>query len=66
MARCRVSGARSDGNAGPNRPRRSSTHVPDADSVHESHEPPVRIIVPGKLYPPSHDLDLTHTPMFRG
>ena len=30
----------------------------------ESHEPPVRIIVPGKVYRRD-DLDLTHTPMFQ-
>src|SRR5215212_4260566 len=32
--------------------------------VMESHEPPVRIIVPGKVYRRD-DLDLTHTPMFQ-
>jgi phenylalanyl-tRNA synthetase alpha chain len=30
----------------------------------ESHEPPVRVIVPGKVYRRD-DLDLTHTPMFQ-
>jgi phenylalanyl-tRNA synthetase alpha chain len=30
----------------------------------ESHEPPVRLIVPGKVYRRD-DLDLTHTPMFQ-
>ncbi len=30
----------------------------------ESHQPPVRIIVPGKVYRRD-DLDLTHTPMFQ-
>ena len=29
----------------------------------ETHQPPVRIIVPGKVYRRD-DLDLTHTPMF--
>jgi phenylalanyl-tRNA synthetase alpha chain len=53
------------GNAGPDRPATLlRTHTsPMQIRYMESHEPPVRIIVPGRVYRRD-DLDLTHTPMF--
>ena len=53
------------GNPGPVRPATLlRTHTsPMQIRYMESHEPPVRIIVPGKVYRRD-DLDLTHTPMF--
>jgi phenylalanyl-tRNA synthetase alpha chain len=54
------------GNAGADRPATLlRTHTsPMQIRYMESHEPPVRIIVPGKVYRRD-DLDLTHTPMFQ-
>ena len=54
------------GNDGPVRPATLlRTHTsPMQIRYMESHEPPVRIIVPGKVYRRD-DLDLTHTPMFQ-
>jgi phenylalanyl-tRNA synthetase alpha chain len=54
------------GNAGPDRPATLlRTHTsPMQIRYMESYEPPVRIIVPGKVYRRD-DLDLTHTPMFQ-
>jgi phenylalanyl-tRNA synthetase alpha chain len=54
------------GNAGPDRPATLlRTHTsPMQIRYMESHEPPVRIIVPGRVYRRD-DLDLTHTPMFQ-
>ena len=54
------------GNAGPDRPATLlRTHTSGMQIRYmESHEPPVRIIVPGKVYRRD-DLDLTHTPMFQ-
>jgi phenylalanyl-tRNA synthetase alpha chain len=54
------------GGAGPVRPATLlRTHTsPMQIRYMESHEPPVRIIVPGKVYRRD-DLDLTHTPMFQ-
>jgi phenylalanyl-tRNA synthetase alpha chain len=54
------------GGAGPDRPATLlRTHTsPMQIRYMESHEPPVRIIVPGKVYRRD-DLDLTHTPMFQ-
>jgi phenylalanyl-tRNA synthetase alpha chain len=54
------------GNVGPDRPATLlRTHTsPMQIRYMESHEPPVRIIVPGKVYRRD-DLDLTHTPMFQ-
>jgi phenylalanyl-tRNA synthetase alpha chain len=53
------------GKPGPDRPATLlRTHTsPMQIRYMESHEPPVRIIVPGKVYRRD-DLDLTHTPMF--
>jgi phenylalanyl-tRNA synthetase alpha chain len=54
------------GRPGPRRPATLlRTHTsPMQIRYMESHEPPVRIIVPGKVYRRD-DLDLTHTPMFQ-
>lgn len=54
------------GKPGPTRPATLlRTHTsPMQIRYMESHEPPVRIIVPGKVYRRD-DLDLTHTPMFQ-
>jgi len=54
------------GRPGPTRPATLlRTHTsPMQIRYMESHEPPVRIIVPGKVYRRD-DLDLTHTPMFQ-
>ena len=54
------------GSAGPDRPATLlRTHTSPMQIRHmESHAPPVRIIVPGKVYRRD-DLDLTHTPMFQ-
>ncbi len=54
------------GAPGPDRPATLlRTHTsPMQIRYMESHEPPVRIIVPGKVYRRD-DLDLTHTPMFQ-
>jgi phenylalanyl-tRNA synthetase alpha chain len=54
------------GNARPDRPATLlRTHTsPMQIRYMESHEPPVRIIVPGRVYRRD-DLDLTHTPMFQ-
>jgi phenylalanyl-tRNA synthetase alpha chain len=54
------------GHAGPDRPATLlRTHTsPMQIRYMESHDPPVRIIVPGKVYRRD-DLDLTHTPMFQ-
>ena len=54
------------GNVGKRRPATLlRTHTsPMQIRYMESHEPPVRIIVPGKVYRRD-DLDLTHTPMFQ-
>ena len=55
-----------DGQPGPNRPATLLRTHPSPMQIRymESHEPPVRIIVPGKVYRRD-DLDLTHTPMFQ-
>jgi len=54
------------GRPGPDRPATLlRTHTsPMQIRYMEAHEPPVRIIVPGKVYRRD-DLDLTHTPMFQ-
>jgi phenylalanyl-tRNA synthetase alpha chain len=54
------------GQPGPTRPATLlRTHTsPMQIRYMESHEPPVRIVVPGKVYRRD-DLDLTHTPMFQ-
>ena len=54
------------GKPGPERPATLlRTHTsPMQIRYMESHEPPVRIIVPGKVYRRD-DLDLTHSPMFQ-
>jgi phenylalanyl-tRNA synthetase alpha chain len=54
------------GRPGPERPATLlRTHTsPMQIRYMESHDPPVRIIVPGKVYRRD-DLDLTHTPMFQ-
>ena len=54
------------GSCGPRRPAKLlRTHTsPMQIRYMESHQPPVRIIVPGKVYRRD-DLDLTHTPMFQ-
>jgi phenylalanyl-tRNA synthetase alpha chain len=56
---------RRDGGLGPVRPATLlRTHTSPMQIRHmESHDPPVRIIVPGKVYRRD-NLDLTHTPMF--
>jgi phenylalanyl-tRNA synthetase alpha chain len=55
-----------EGKPGPLRPATLlRTHTSPMQIRHmERHEPPVRIIVPGKVYRRD-DLDLTHTPMFQ-